>query len=120
MLLLFFVTVNNKHPAVSSVVPRGLVCDKRSAPNVSGAVSRSRIKIVAEGKIVPSRQGENDCFARRIGQAERLTDRLTRQSEGTDTSGVGDGRRSRQIEAGILRKRNHNTWSRRAAGSKSN
>jgi hypothetical protein len=48
MLLLFFVTVNDKHPAVSSVVPRGFVCDKRSAANVSGTVSRSRLKIVAE------------------------------------------------------------------------
>jgi hypothetical protein len=61
-----------------SVVPWGLVCCHLSAPKVSGAASRSRVKIVAEGEIVPGWQGDDDCLARRIGQAEGLTNGLPR------------------------------------------
>jgi hypothetical protein len=60
------------------VVPRGLVCCHLSAPKVSGATSRGRVKIVAEGEIVPAWQGHDNCFARPIGQAEGLTNRLPR------------------------------------------
>ncbi len=48
-------------------------------PKVPGAASRGRFKFVAEGESVPGRQGrqgDDVCFARRIGQAERITNRL--------------------------------------------
>lgn len=59
-------------------------------------------KFVAEGEIVPGRHGDYACFARRISQAECLTDRLSREGERTHTRRIHDGRRSSQIEAGIL------------------
>jgi hypothetical protein len=74
----YFLSVGSKHRATYSVVPWGLVCCHLSAPKVSGAASRGRVKIVAEGEIVPGWQGDDDCFARRIGQAEGLTNGLPR------------------------------------------
>ena len=74
----YFLSIDYKHRATYSVVPWGPVCCHLSAPKVSGAASRSRVKIVTEGEIVPGWQGDDDCFARRIGQAEGLTNGLPR------------------------------------------
>src|SRR6266850_1285561 len=59
------------------VVEWALVCH-HPAPKVPSAASRGRCKTVAEGEIVPRRQGDDVRFARRIGQAERLTNRFPR------------------------------------------
>ena len=104
-------SVAGKHLAISLIVPWGLIRHKCSAPNVSGTVRRTRIKTVGESEIVPGRQGEDDSFARRIGHTERLPNRLTRKGEGIDAWRIGDCRRSSQIEVGILRQRDRDTWS---------
>lgn len=62
-----------------SVVPWGQIYCQHSAPKVAGAARRGRFKSVAEGETVPGRegwQGDDACFACRIGQAERVTNRL--------------------------------------------
>ena len=61
------------------VVPWGRVYCQDPAPKVPGAASRSRFEFVAEGETARGRRGRQDddaCFAHRIGQAERVTDRL--------------------------------------------
>jgi hypothetical protein len=61
-----------------SVVPWGRDYCQHSEPKVPRAASRGRFKFVAEGETVPGWQGwqsEDARFARRIGQAERVTNR---------------------------------------------
>jgi len=70
----YLVTVKS---TLYSVVEWGLVCHY-SASKVPGTVSRSWFEIVAEVETVPGWYGDDYCFARRVGQAKRLTNRLPR------------------------------------------
>lgn len=65
----------DEHRAGSSVVPWPFV-RHRSAPDVTGAVRSGRRKTVAQVQIARIWHGDDDHFVRRIGQAQRPTNRL--------------------------------------------
>ena len=65
-----------KHCVIRSVSPR-VPIGHRSASKVPGAARRRRVKVVAESETAVGRQSNYVCFARRIGQTERPSNRIS-------------------------------------------